>query len=140
VNRTTVLLAAAAVMAAGTWLVGWAAVPLIGIAYGLLRHEERAIEWKAALAGALAWGGLLAFQSMHGDVIRTAAAIGGVFSLGGIPFLLVTLAFAAILAGAAAGTGRGLARIGRRRPMREGRGDLTPRSVLDDPLETHSRR
>jgi hypothetical protein len=132
-NRATVLLAATVAMAAGTWLAGWMAVPLVGIAYGLIRHQERSVEWKAALAGAVAWGALLAVQSLHGDVIRTAAAIGGVFSLGGIPFLLLTLAFAALLAGAAAGTGRGLARIGRRRPMRENRGDLTPPVSLERP-------
>ena len=91
----------AAAMAVGTWSLGWWAVPAIGAAWGLLqRGRPRFVETFAGAA--LAWTALLAFDATHAAFGRLTTVLGGVFMLPGAVLLLVTVLYAALLAGCAA--------------------------------------
>jgi hypothetical protein len=96
-----------------TWLLGWWAAALVGLVFGIAAHRGTSTEWKGAAAGALGWALLLMLQWTSGDLPATARVIGGVFGVGGAGFIALTLAFAAMLCGSAAGVGRGLARAAR---------------------------
>lgn len=109
------LLAGMAAVAAGTWLAGWAAVPVVGFAAGVAWARKKPVR-RAAACGAGGWGLLLAAGAVRGPVIELAEVAGGV--LGGLPgvaFVAVALLFAASLAGAAGGVGAALAEIARER-------------------------
>ena len=89
-------------MGVGTWTLGWWAVPAIGAAWGLLQRGVPRRGRQAAIAAALAWAALLAADAGAGALPRVADVLGGVFGVPGALLLLVTLAFAAALAGLAA--------------------------------------
>jgi hypothetical protein len=59
----------------------------------------------AAAAAVLAWAALLVIAAVRGPLWTLAIKVGAVLALPGWLFLLVTLAFPAILAGAAAVVG-----------------------------------
>jgi hypothetical protein len=91
----------AALVAAGTWFLGWWAVPLVGLGYGLARRRApSAIE--AALGAAIGWGALLGWQASAPAFGRLADALSGVFPLPTAGLVALTLCFAAGLAGGAA--------------------------------------
>jgi hypothetical protein len=95
-------------VAIGTKLLGWMAVPLVGLVVGLVRTTDQPV-LTAAAAGALGWGGLLMWGMTRGPVLELADLLGEVF--GGLPgavVLIVTLLLPALLAGAAAGVGSAL--------------------------------
>jgi hypothetical protein len=124
IRDTISTLLAALLIAAATWAVGWWAVPIIGAVHGLAGQIRTAVEWKAAAAGAIGWGALLAIQAFGGDFGSTATALGGVFGMSGTLLVVLTLSFAAILAGSAAGVARGIASlVGRKRSTSEGQPD-----------------
>lgn len=89
-------------MGVGTWTLGWWAVPAIGAAWGLLRRGGPRRGREAALAATLAWVALLAGDAGGGALPRVADVLGGVFRMPGALLLLVTVGFAAALAGLAA--------------------------------------
>lgn len=89
-------------LAVGTWTLGWWAVPAIGAAWGWLERGRAGRFGAAAIAAALAWALLLAWDAVRGDVGGAASALGGAFGAPGWLLALVTLAFAALLAGCAA--------------------------------------
>ncbi len=92
-------------VAVGTKLMGWLAAPLVGLAIGLARPDDRPTH-TAAAAGALGWGAVLLWGMSRGPVLELADVLGGV--LGGLPgpvVLSLTLLLPALLAGAAAGIG-----------------------------------
>ncbi len=92
-------------VALGTQLLGWMAVPVVGLVIGLARWDRRPV-LSGAGAGALGWGVLLLWGMARGPVMPLAGLLGDVF--GGLPSLaviLLTLLFPALLAGAAAGIG-----------------------------------
>ena len=91
-------------VAAGTKLLGWIALPIVGIVIGCLRPDSKPV-FTGAGAGGLGWGLLLLWGVTRGPVLQLAGVVGGVF--GGLPgdvVILVTLLFPALLTGAAAGT------------------------------------
>ena len=91
----------AAAMAIGTWALGWWAVPAIGATWGLLqRGRPRFLE--SFVAAALAWTALLAFDATHAAFGRLTTVLGGVFTVPGAALLVVTVLYAALLAGCAA--------------------------------------
>ena len=90
------LLLAAAMVAATAWL-GWWTLPVLAGAWGL-----RYAPLDAALAAALSWGGLLAWQAARAPVMVLAERVGGIFSLPSWAMLLLTPLFAALLAWSAA--------------------------------------
>ena len=109
----TALLAAAAAVAAGTQLFGWAAAPLAGVALGFVEAKRRGpgsapsaalVSARGAVAGAAGWAVLLLWRGLEAPVWGVAGLIGSV--AGGLPKSLVVafaLTLPALLAGTAAG-------------------------------------
>jgi hypothetical protein len=93
--------------AVGTKLVGWIAVPVVGLLVGLAVPRENPVSIAAA-GGAVGWGVLLLWGITRGPVMELADILGDV--LGGVPgpvVILMTILLPACLAGAAAGIGSG---------------------------------
>jgi hypothetical protein len=88
-------------LALGTALLGWWAVPAIAAVYGFISPERRH-GLSTALAGALAWGLLLAVTASQGPVLELAARVAAVLTLPTAALFVVTLVFPALLAGSAA--------------------------------------
>lgn len=105
----------AAIAALLTWLVGWWAVLIVGIAAGAVWRRPALI----ALASALAWAALLAFDARSGRLGVLAHELGGVFPIPGWALLLFTLLFAAAAAWSTATIAAEIAR--RARPRTPGR-------------------
>lgn len=97
-------------IALSTWAYGWAAVAVLPAAWAWIRRDDAAMPLLAGLAGALAWGGLLAVQAAAGPVGRVAEVTGAAMQVGGPALYALTLAFPALLATASAGLVRGLTR------------------------------
>ncbi len=94
ITRTLLL---SAVMAAATALVGWWGVPLVSFVYALLRKSLSAPN-EAAVAAAVAWIGLLAFQSKAAAFGVLLQRIDGIFPVSGVAVLAAAVVFAALLA------------------------------------------
>jgi hypothetical protein len=94
--------AAVAAMAVGTWSAGWWAVPLVGAAWGWVAAADRTLPLQAALAGANAWGALLALQLPGGGMERVAGTVGTLLGIGGPALVALTLLYPALLAASAA--------------------------------------
>lgn len=92
----------AAVLAGGTWVLGWWAVPVGGALYALLRRDGAGVPGEAALAAAIGWGALLVAQATHPSFGRLSQALAGIFPLPTWGLMLLSLLFAAALAGSAA--------------------------------------
>ncbi len=106
------MLILAIVIALGTILLAWWAVPLVAAVYGVLMHRTRRPGLTAAVGGALAWGGYLALASVGGAPVgRFGSALAASMQLPGWGPLTATLVFPALLAGLAAYLG---ARVGGR--------------------------
>jgi hypothetical protein len=99
------------VTAAGTWWGGWWMVPLAAAAYGLWGARYRAAVFTATLAGAAAWGALLAYDASLGPVGRLTQLFGAIFRVSDGTLLVLTVAYAALLAAAAAALTRGIRRL-----------------------------
>ena len=101
-----------ALIALGTWCLGWWVVPLIAALTAWWdRHRSRSIA-KTALAAALAWGLLLVLEGLFG---ASVAQLGSDLALSlGVPRstpIVLTLLLPAVLAASAAGTVVGLTRF-----------------------------
>jgi hypothetical protein len=94
----------AILLAAGTLLLGWWAVPAIAAVWGIVygRDGARGAGGRAALAGALAWLALLAFDAARGPLLGLATILGGVMGLPPVALVAVTLVFPALAAWSAA--------------------------------------
>ncbi len=107
-----------ALMALGTWLLGWWTVPLIAALVALLDRNRKSSVVKASLAALLAWGILLGSQDVFGTSVtqlnRDLAKSLGVPT--SVP-LALTLALPALLAASAAATVVGVKRLRDRPPM-----------------------
>jgi hypothetical protein len=91
-----------AAMAALTWLVGWWGVALLAAIVGYVHFREGGGGWRVALAAAGAWGVLLVIDVVSGPFATVTRTIGGVLRVPGPVLILLTLAFAALLAWSAA--------------------------------------
>ena len=96
-----VLLAAA--FAAGTMVAGWWALTLLGAVWGVLNRGRRWVGVQTAVSAALAWGALLIWTSTVGPFALLVQKISGVMGLSAPLLYAMTLGFAALVAGAAAG-------------------------------------
>lgn len=94
----------------GTFAFDWFAVPVIAAAFAWIRREDAAVPVLSSLAGASSWMLLLALLSSRGPIADVARVVGEAMQVGAAPLLLLTLAFPALLAGAAAGVVRGIKR------------------------------
>jgi hypothetical protein len=96
------ILILAVVVALGTVLLGWWAVPLVAAGHGLAFPRAARPGLTAALAAALAWGGYLAVTTLGGSSVAAfGAALARSLQLPGWGLLAATLAFPALLAGPA---------------------------------------
>lgn len=93
----------------GTYAFDWLAVPVIAAAFTWIRRDDAAVPLLASIAGATSWMALLAVLAMQGPVGEVARVVGAAMQVGPAPLMILTLAFPALLAGAAAGLVRGLA-------------------------------
>jgi hypothetical protein len=117
--RPIVLLVLAVLMAIGTALLGWAAVPLLAALLAVLaprlpglapggrdapgaRAPAGRVAMLAALAGALAWGALLAVDATGARFAGVLRMLSGVMQLPGVALVATTLLLPALLAWAAA--------------------------------------
>ena len=89
--------------AAATWLVGWWALPVLGLVWGAMNGGARWVGVRTGVAAAIAWGALLLWASAHGPVSAVAAKAGAVMGFPPTVLYVVTLLFAALSAGSAAG-------------------------------------
>jgi len=94
-------------MALGTWWLGWWAVPVLGAAWGVARYAAFPTA-TAAVAGGLAWAGLLALGALTGPVGALSRTVGGVLGAPGWVPLLITILFPAALAACSAWLVRGV--------------------------------
>ncbi len=99
--------ALAAVMASGTALGGWWAVPALGFVYGVWRGSEAA-PLAASGAAAVSWGALMAFNWIVGPTLALTELLGAVLGVPAWVLPVVTLAFPALLAGTSAAVGSAL--------------------------------
>ena len=97
-----ILLIATMAIVLGTWVgVPILAAVVVGLAVGFFhpRYAPR----RAALAGALAWGGLLGVAALRGDALGAfASTLGGALGTPGWAIVLVTFLYPALLASSAA--------------------------------------
>jgi hypothetical protein len=99
------------VCAVATMLFGWMSVPIVGFVFGFVcgvsdRHAS-ARGTVTALGGALGWLAILCTEAARGADIRLVAErVGDVMQLPAFAFVLITLAFAALLSGTSAVLGR----------------------------------
>jgi hypothetical protein len=96
-SRSVAVVGAAALMAAGTALLGWWAVPVVAGLWGAWRKPV-----DAGLAGVMAWGGLLAWQAWVGPVGVLAVRLGGILPVPAALLPLLTPLFSGLLAWSAA--------------------------------------
>jgi hypothetical protein len=90
----------------GTWLFGWWVVPILTSAYGARLPRARGTVLTATCAAILGWGALLAYDAASGSLGRLLAVISGMIRLPGAALVLLTLAYAGLLAASAASAAR----------------------------------
>lgn len=100
----------AVLTAAGTMLLGWWWVAVLGLLYGAARGPGKDLALEAGVGAALGWAAVLGWSAPLGPLWQLAVRAGGIFGLPGWAFLAVTLLFAGLLAASAAYLGS----IGRR--------------------------
>lgn len=84
------------------WL-GWMAVPIVGIIYGLADRRARGRGSIAALGAVIGWGAILAEEAARGAHIGVVASqFSAIMQMPAVGFPVVTLLFAALLCGPAA--------------------------------------
>lgn len=88
------ILILAGVFAASTWLWGWWSLILGAAVWSLWRRQP---PWRAGVAAAIAWAGLLAFTIPWAPLGRLAARLGGTLGVPGWAALLLPPMFAFLL-------------------------------------------
>ena len=94
----------------GTWILGWWAVPLFSLIAAILARGVRYQALASAVAAAGAWGALLAWNAIRGDVWSFASIAGSTMGVSGPLLILLTLAFPTALGWSAAAVTRLLPR------------------------------
>ncbi len=104
--------------AAGTALLGWWSVPLLGAIWGVIAWRTSRVAVTAGAAALLAWGVLLAISARADAFGTLVGALSAVMQLPSIALVLLTLLFPALLAWSAARVTSAVAAIvaGRRLP------------------------
>lgn len=110
--RLALLLAAFVV---GTVVVAWWTVPVVAGVWGGVTEYSRKPWRSAALIAATAWALLLVVDALRGPLFQLAGLLGAIFGVPGSAVILLTLAFPASLAWAAAGLTSALREVIRER-------------------------
>ena len=95
------LLGVAAAMMAGTWFLGWFAVPLIAALYALVRRDLRAPR-EAGIGALLAWVVLLIRLKSQPSFNTLLGELGQIFPVPGAAVAALALLLAVVLAMTAA--------------------------------------
>lgn len=95
------LLALTAVLAVATVLIGWSAVPVVAAVWVYSMPRRGAVIY-AAVAGALAWGGLLLWYARSAPIGAADALVTEILGVPARSLIVLTLAYAALLSGSAA--------------------------------------
>ena len=98
------------VIAAGTWLLGWLAVPVIAAIAGAMLAGQRRASFMVALGAGLAWIALLGMDAMSGHLLALAGVLGHLFPLPWPLLLAVTITYVMLMAWAAAVIGEAVRR------------------------------
>jgi hypothetical protein len=106
------LLATAMGVATLTWAFGWWGVVIAALVAGAVL-QRRGAAWLVALAAVVAWGALVAVDTLGGRFPALATSIGGVLRVPAAALLVVTLLFGALLAWSAAVVGGEMGRLAR---------------------------
>ena len=96
-TRLVLALCCSALMIAGTWFLGWIAVPAIAAVYALARRDMRAPR-EAGLAALLAWLALLVRLKMQPSFNTLLDELGQIFPVPGFAVAGLALLLAVVLA------------------------------------------
>ena len=96
----------AASTAAVTMIGGWWLIPVLAALWVRVVPRTSLSARKCAMGAALGWAGILPWGAMHDPFGNAARRVGGVFHLPGWALIVITLAFAAALAGSGAAAAR----------------------------------
>ena len=105
------LLVTAVGIAALTWHFGWWGLVVAALIAGIVLHRRGGAAWLIALASVVAWGVLVALDTLGGRFATLATSIGGVLRVPAAALLVVTLLFGALLAWSAAVVGGEIGRL-----------------------------
>lgn len=94
-------------MGGATWTAGWWGVVVVALAWAWFWGWRR-FSWRPALAAAIAWGGLLVIAGPEAPMQTLIERMGEVFGVPGPAVVVLALAYAALLAWAAARLMQGL--------------------------------
>ena len=100
-SRYLLVLGCAALMVAGTWFIGWMAVPAIAAVYALGRREMGAPR-EAGMAALLAWLVLLLRLTLQPSFATLLGELGQIFPVPGFAVAGLALLLAVVLAMSAA--------------------------------------
>lgn len=95
------LVVVTAAVGAGTIVLGWWTVPVIGALHGLVTPSRWRVP-EAAIGAGAAWSLLLLWNATQGPVMQLANQVGRIFMVSGAVLIAGTVAFAMLLAASAA--------------------------------------
>ena len=114
-----------------TAAIGWLAVPLLAVLWGVLARRKERPGLVALLAAGLGWAWLLIWNAAVGEARELMAVAGGVMGLPGSGFAVLTLAFPMVMAwGGAVVGGAVKARTSRSRQGAADTADVPVRALL----------
>ncbi|MES3033582.1 MAG: hypothetical protein V4813_06245 [Gemmatimonadota bacterium] len=102
------LLIAILLFTAAEFLLGWWSLPVVGLILGLIGARRRLVSVQVAVAAAVAWGLLLAWTGMTGNLGTFMQALAQSMSLPTAVLAVATVALPLLLAGLAARLGAGM--------------------------------
>lgn len=81
-----------------TWFAGWWGVAIVALVAGFVAASYGATPWRVALGAVEGWSALIVFDAVMGPFARLSKAVGGAMTVPSPLLLVVTLAFAGVLA------------------------------------------
>lgn len=101
-------LVAVASFVAAEFVVGWWALPIVGLVLGVLAARQRHVGIRVGAAALIAWLALLAWTARFGDLPAFYASLAGAMQLPTIALAAVTVLLPLLLGGLSARLGAGL--------------------------------
>lgn len=101
-------LVAVACFVAAEFVLGWWALPVVGLVLGLLAARQRHVGIRVGAAALIAWLALLAWTAQSGDLPAFYGSLAGSMQLPTIAVAGVTVLLPLLLGGLAARVGAGL--------------------------------